>query len=438
MSAGRGSKNNVLAGMFVLGALVLTLIVIVVMSNLGERLTRTNKYIVRFSVTDGAEGLDKGAAVKVGGVRVGRVTATQFFPEKGEPTDVDVTIKVPEKIPLFSDADVQLVKPLLGSGSTINIITTPASQRPGADPNAPPPERHALKDGDMIHGRMGGPGFLAPTDYARVQSIIASVDKIAKEVEPQIKPIMTDAGAAVANVRKVTDDAAAKWPEWSGRVSTILDRFERNSESIDTIVRNVKDASQSIKDGVEEARRLIDKGRAVVDDNRQSIDEVVKNVREFTQKANTQWADKVNGVLDRATAALDSARDTAKDVQNLVAQKSPQLDDIISNAALAAQQLKLATVEIRASPWRLLYQPTKKELENELLYNTVRQYSDAVGELKAASDALKTVSLRAQQGGSVDQATINAMTAKLRDAFDKYQKQERTFLENWAKETNKK
>ncbi|MBS0537017.1 MAG: hypothetical protein JSR72_23410, partial [Proteobacteria bacterium] len=110
------------------------------------------------------------------------------------------------------------------------------------------------------------------------------------------------------------------------------------------------------------------------------------------------------------------------------------------SATIAAQQLKLATTEIRAAPWRLLYQPTKKELENELLYNSVRQYASSVTELRSAAEALQSVTelnasaaKNGSDSGRVNQATLDNLTAKLKASFDQYQQQERSFLERWVK-----
>ena len=423
-----------LAGLFVLAALALVMVVIIVMSNLGDAFVKKHDYIVRFSILDGAEGLDSGAPVKLGGQRVGRVTAAKIHDSEisGEPDFVDVTIQIPTKYTLYSDADVQLLKPLLGSGSSINIISLTGMETVGVRYQGPPQRLH---NGDMILGRLGPPGFLAPSDYAKFQAILARMDRITGDVEPRINTIMDNASAAVADAKAITADAREKWPVWSQQLSDVIARVEKGSQSFDSIITNLKDVATAVKDGVEDARKLIDKGRAVVDDNRASIDAVVKNIKEVTDRANGEWSTKVTTLLDQGHDAMESAKATAKDVELLVAKNKPQLEGIIADATLAAQQLKLATVEIRASPWRLLYQPTKKELENELLYNSVRQYSEAIGELRAASESLKAIADRGQSGGSaVDQKTLDAMTAKLRTAFDKYQDQERAFLDRWLKQ----
>ena len=422
-----------LAGLFVLSACALVVVVVVVMSNLGDRWTPQATYIVRFSVLEGAEGLDPGAPVKLGGQRVGRVTAWQIKDDEvsKEPAFVDVTIQIPTRYRLYSDADVQLLKPLLGTGSSINIISFSGMAIVGLDYQGPPKR---LYSGDMVRGRLGPPGFIGPAEYARLQAILARMDRITEEAEPQIKTIMGNADAAMANIRTISEDASTKWPEWSRQATDIIARVEKGSQSFDQIVANLKDISVAVKDGVEDARKLVDKGRAAIDDNRASFDAVVKNVKDVTDRVNGEWSAKVTGLLDQGHAAMESATATAREVEELMAKKKPQLEDMIANASLASQQLKLATVEIRASPWRLLYQPTKKELENELLYNSVRQYSESVGELRAASESLNAITDRGQSWGKVDQKTLDSMTATLRVAFDRYQEQERAFLERWVKQ----
>ena len=74
-----------------------------------------------------------------------------------------------------------------------------------------------------------------------------------------------------------------------------------------------------------------------------------------TDRANGEWSVRITGIMDEAKTALEAARGAASEAQELVARNGPRLDDILANATLASQQLKLATIEIRASPWRLLY-----------------------------------------------------------------------------------
>ena len=123
----RTSRNNVLAGLFLLVSLALGIAVFFVLSSAWERLTvRTNRYIVAFTLADGAEGLDKDAFVKVGGEKVGAVSAWSFRKDErtGHIIGVDVEIQVQSEIALYENAIAYLNLPLLGSSTTTRTLST--------------------------------------------------------------------------------------------------------------------------------------------------------------------------------------------------------------------------------------------------------------------------------------------------------------------------
>ena len=426
MASGHATRNNVLAGIFVLAAVALGTLAIVILSNIGEKLRPQTPYTIRFTIADGAEGLDRGAPVKLGGVRVGRVTGSAFVnnPTSGDPEFIDVGIEVDRSVRLFSDADVQLIRPLLGSGSTINIVSF-GGNPPDSDKTHGPP--HLLAAGDTILGHQGAPGFLSQTDYSKMQDILSRVDRITADIEPRVAPIMDDAKAVVANVRSITEDAQGQWKSWSGRIDNVLSRTDKASEQFEPIATGVRKAVDDFGKRIDEAQEIFATARTLVNENRQKIDDIIENIRDLTAKAKGEGYDKVLAVLDQAKSGLDYATNAAKEVDLLIARNSPAITDMITNGALAASQVKLATVEVRAAPWRLLYQPTKKELENELLYNSVRQYSDAVTQLRLAADNLRVTS----GVPGVSQSEIDAMGVKLQAAFDQYQKEEKAFMDRW-------
>ncbi len=79
------------------------------------------------------------------------------------------------------------------------------------------------------------------------------------------------------------------------------------------------------------------------------------------------------------------------------------------NLSLSGQQLKLATVEIRNNPWKILYRPEAKEMEHELLYETVRQFAFAAADLKASAQSLQ----RIQEQGDAQLVEENPTTRRL-------------------------
>lgn len=416
--AARTSKNNILAGLFLIIALALFVATVITLSSLGDALNDKKSYVVGFSLYDGAEGLEKGAPVKLGGKRVGRVTDSQiiFKPGTQEPIGVDVEIDIRADIAMYEDAVVQLAKPLLGSNSALNIVSVAGLAK--LDPTYTG-GTGTLEDGERLVGRLGAPGFVSQADYQKIQNIIGRVDGITADIQPQVKPIMEDARASVANIRTVTDDAAKRWPKWGDKVDQTFADFE-------PIVQSVKD--------------FVGKAQSVINRNEQPINDIVDNVRELTVKAKGEAYEELMSALRRGREGIESFASSNKQMDELLASKVPEIKDLIASANLAAQQLKLATVEIRSAPWRLLYQPTKKELETELLYNSVRSYSMAIAELNAASQSLESVAARTKAvtdaGGTpqIDQKTVDELTARLRSAFERYQQEEKAFLDRWIKQ----
>jgi ABC-type transporter Mla subunit MlaD len=278
-----------------------------------------------------------------------------------------------------------------------------------------------------MYGRVGAPGFLSPGDYAKIQDIIDRVNSIVEEVEPRVAPIMDNAKASAENVRAITDDARSKWEGWSASGDTIVQRVEAASERIPAIV-------ESAEQGVQQGRDFIASAQRVIDENRPKIDEAIEYVRELTRKLQGEGYDRFMAALDSGRQGLDAFASAAKQADDLLASKVPELSETITAAMLAAQQLKLATIEVRAAPWRLLYQPTRKELENELLYNSVRAYSESVSQLRTASEALKATAERAAAPGGerIDQATLDMLTQRLKESFEQYQEAEKAFMDRWV------
>jgi ABC-type transporter Mla subunit MlaD len=440
MAAGRSSRNNVLAGMFVLACILLGVAVVVILSNIGDFLKPTNTYTVRFSISDGAEGLDRGAAVKLGGQRVGRVTETRFVEDEvsGEPAFVDVKIQVPKRLKIYTDADVQLNRPLLGSGSTLNIVSIRSSTRPGVEYMGPPV---LLEPGQTIIGHLGPPAFLAPTDYAKFQDIIARVDRITANVEPRVNAIIDDASETVKSIRSLTSDIEGRWKTWGPKADNIVAEVEKIAKQVEPILTSVGDGVNEVRGRVDQVKNLIASGQKFVDENGPRISNSIKDVEELTAKAKNEMYNEVLSTIQSARAAVNEAQEAAKTARAFVDQNAPELTEIIASAGLAANQLKLATVEIRSAPWRLLYQPSKKELENELLYNSVRQYSESVSELRRAAAKLADLTARVEtlpeNQRAAERERLARMSVELERSFAEYQKQERAFLSRWSAEAKK-
>ena len=86
-------------------------------------------------------------------------------------------------------------------------------------------------------------------------------------------------------------------------------------------------------------------------------------------------------------------------------------------------QLKLAGIELRRAPWRLLYKPSDQELETDNLYDAARSFAQAAEALDATVHSLESV----MDKGLADEAELQRRLDYLMRLFDRFQEAETSF-----------
>ncbi|MCB9838481.1 MAG: hypothetical protein H6813_04015 [Phycisphaeraceae bacterium] len=387
--AGREQSNAVRAGVFLVASVVLAVVIIVMLSGIREKLRPANSYTVRFELRIGAQGLSEGSEVRVGGQKVGQVASVRFMPDGRDeiPMFVDVRIRIPRSLRLHEGAIARLEVPLLGSTSVLNFQSL-------GDPAAP-----MVNPGGMVPGRLAAPAFLASAGYGaeqanQLQHILTGMDDVVTRVNEGIVP----------DVEGVIGDVRARSGPW-------LDHI---------------DAATA------DAREFIASLRSLVNDNRSSIDTTIANAEkisgttdEVVTRVRDEMVDKALAMLDDGRSAAAQARETVGRVDSMLGEAAPDIRMSVANLRLTADQFKLASMEIRRAPWRLLYRPDTKELEYELLYDSARAYADAVSNLRGASASLESA---ASAGGAIDGQTIGDLSQRVSAAYSEYEFAEEKFL----------
>lgn len=441
MSIRRGSKNNILAGVFLIFSLALGLGVFFVLSNLWERFSvKRHEYNVYFGLAEGADGLDTGAIVKVGGVKAGQVTGWAYARDEktGRITGVDIQIEVNADIVLYENATALLILPLLGSSSTINFPdvgdpSTVVSAR-GAGPE--------LESGETLVGHLAPPTFLSQAGYGpdqakQLQRIIRNAEETTDRINRITAAVEGDLEPRLAQVRQILDDGASltsdareSWEQWRARVDSALTNVDESSRKLAAML-------DEARAGVEDARRVIGSAQGMLDENREKVSATLDNIKELSEKLNRDTYAAIMQVMEGANKGMEDFTLAAERVRVLIGRRAGDLETTIANGRLASDQLKLTMVEIRQAPWKLLAAPTgRKELENEVLYDSVRAYAAAVADLRSAASSLDAMTQTGESRplSELDKQTIDSITRELNGAFDRYQKAERDFLKKWAGE----
>lgn len=420
--AAKVSKNNVLAGLFVVAAMILAVAMSVVVSGAQKRLAATKSYIIRFSLADGASGIKIDSPVTLGGQEVGRVTGIHF--EKGAEgaiSAVDVKIAVRSELVLHEDAWAFLEKPLLGSMSSINFSRL-GDQGP------------ALTADAMLMGVVAPPGFLTQAGYGPDQirqvkliisdasEAVSKINRIADRLEKEVDPNLKSVRQAIDDLTAITSEWRTKSPQWTQRVDSVLAKADEASDQFKPIARQadavVTDAGVAIRDF-----------RTMLEENRAALSRAVNNAEEGMAHFKTETLGYMDDTFKTSKQAAENVKDSTERFQAMVKEEVPNIQRMLANFRLASDQIKLVGIEVRRNPWRLLYTPKTKELDSELFYDAARTYAEAVSDLRSASEALQAISAGPNPAGH---ETIDHVKTRLEEAFKKYQVAEKDLLKKMA------
>ncbi len=415
MSTRSQKRNNAVAGLFLSVAVVLGASIIIVLS--GVSFGATQLIRVAFSIQQGAAGLQPGSTVTLGGLDVGKVTSLKIEtdPQTGAVSQLVADVRIRSSLKLYSDAKMELVLPLLGGTSLLNITSV------GVGPNE-------LTESDIIQATMALPTFLAQAGYGpdqaqQVRAIIDNVYELTVQVRdfsnvvtPELKEQIDALGRIMAEAEQIADDVTVVYPQWRDNISSTLASAEAASDRLDGVVTRIDDTAR-------DAGLLVNESREMLADNRPGIDAIVANTESLTEKIDQQTIEEFNETLRTINADLDQ-------IMAWMRENWPGVRKIVSNMRLASDQLKLTMIEVRRAPWRLLYQPGKKELETELLYDSARTYAEAVSDLRAASEELEVLQAAAQAApiAGIEPEQIQRISAELDKAFERYHRAETDFL----------
>ncbi|MCX5662115.1 MAG: hypothetical protein NTW19_20760 [Planctomycetota bacterium] len=425
-------RDNFKAGLFVFAGFAVALLVVFLLADLPALFERQQTLKVSFALADGLRGLRPGGIVTLGDQPVGKVVKVEDIYDSGgaimgsaatrpsgEPRVVGklVVARLPARVRIHTDAQVELsIPPLGGSGTRLNIRSVGEGDFYNPDAAAPDDRIRALGGGSaltrdlardlgvedeqrqQLRDIIGNVRAVSQQAKADLPELAQSAKKILARAEPMLDELqasLTDLKQTLADAKAVVADARKRSPAWLDHVDHITASAD---ESLGTVRQLVKEKEPAV---------------------RQTID----NVHQISQTAREKTLAQVTEALDRANAALESLHKTGEAARGIVVGQRPVLERAIANAQLTTDQLKLAAIEIRRSPWRLLYRPDKQELHSDNLYDAARSFALAAGTLDAASKSLQAVAAQQPQ----DRQQIGPMLDHLESLFKRFEETEAAF-----------
>lgn len=424
------TRNDFKAGIFIFISLGLAIAVLIILSGWDPFVSQTT-YKARFSVDAGINGLAPGSNVKVGGLNRGAVSDVmpQFTTDdKGneELKSIIVTFEIDSGIELYENAIVARYLPLLGGMAWLNFTSVggPTPNTPDAKPLAP---------GSVIEARSAG-GMLAtllgPANAERTTGVIKNVDEFSEfltqipgEWDQDIKPMLMNANKMVAELR-------SDYEGWAKRISTALVKVDDASNKLDQAMDQVSPILTTAQDELNNVGAILDENSPRVASTMENLVAMTDDGREVMNEVRVKTMAQIDELMQKGLAGLSTLDDALTRIDDELVLRMPDISMMLSNLRQATSQLKLTALEIRRSPWKILYTPSTEVLAHENLYESSRNYVMATNELEAAAQSFRSVFELDPEALKERPELQKEVEEYVMDALDRYKKaQERLFSE---------
>ena len=266
-----------------------------------------------------AGGLDPGAAVLFGGIKVGQVTAMRPWAE--DPTQIEIVFAVKTGTPLNQKSTARV--------GTLSLMTAPALMiTTGSN------EAGRLRAGDTIPS---AETLSLEEIEGRVANLAESADALIAELRKAIPALTDDAQTFLGNLNQISGAQNQKRIEQIlASLNTVLDRespkIAQITDQISTLAKHADSVIASVAPVV-----------AHVD---QAVGDTDKTINE------------VRGPLTKDLAELEStiqaAHTVLADVQNMVGSNETDIGETVRNLRSASENVRVLSESLKQRPWSLV------------------------------------------------------------------------------------
>lgn len=430
------SLNSIRAGIFVGTSLLLLGAIAFVLSK--TDFSGKHEYVIRFTTTEGVAGLNVGSDVRVGGMLAGKVEAvTPDLPKDGgalqfidvkislnsdvmlywspKPDDLPKRGSIPdaqwatlaakhaEAMKVHSEAAVAMRVPsLLGNSASINFIRVGSPPAAAVKPLDEDPNSRimAFEGGGMLAALVG------PDNAQKARQMLNEAadtmayinQKLPEAYERDVAPMLGNANAMVADIKTSYSE------RWRGNIDSTL---QGAAGAVTRADKLLADNDQAIRQSLADAAKTLE------------------NTRQMTGELREKGMPKLLALLDDGASAADSLSKALEQARDAMISSLPSLEMFLDDSRQMAAQLKLASIEVRHSPWKLLYQPKSGEVAHENLYDATRSFALATDDLRAAGETLKQAVERMPGKMESDATFRTRIQREVIDAMGRYEEAQR-------------
>jgi ABC-type transporter Mla subunit MlaD len=413
-------RSALKAGLFIIVSIALIFIIVVAVKSGSNVFSPKKHYTVTFSFKDDIGGLRKGDDVRIGGLKVGIVDHVEIgsrplveSPAATHPSDaqtepaiiVSFSLADEKKFALRDDAVVGIQGTMMGQ-SWLNFENL--GQRGGV-----------LTESGSLRG--------VPSDLKIAMTALRGIG-------PKLEQTVAEARQALADVRTTTvplvNDTLGKYGKAAETFTKTGETFQETARTGTSLITELKSYLKPVFDKyyavADSVSKMMGQAGNLFGETTADFKGMASNLNQATGKINTklpEWFTHVDDLLKRMNTAVADAGDAIKDVKktmqtanSVVSGNKGTLDSMIKHLHNTALNLELGTAEIKNRPWRLLYSPKKKEVENLTLLDAARAFADGASELNDAAQALRD----SANDPHADPAKVEKLSKQLDETFKKF------------------
>jgi phospholipid/cholesterol/gamma-HCH transport system substrate-binding protein len=309
------SATEIKAGIFVvLSVLVLLGFIAAIRGMRPPEETRT--YVALFRNT---AGLNLGADVRFGGVKVGRVS--QVAPDTDDRSQIRVEATVAPNTPVNTE-----------TVATIEQITLTAEKH--LELSTGDVEAELLPDGAVVKSVTKSGGLVELPD---MEGVITKVEDLLDDLMAflgvdEAQELEAQGEEEFAKVTRVTADLRETLDEGTALVQDVRNVIEEQRPNITEITGKVKDIQDSVQEVVQEVQGMLEENRGPLKETVANVEASTAQVEQITQDVSgvldgleediEQLLSSLQGTLDHAGGLSGNARDFLED-------NRPVIEDII-------------------------------------------------------------------------------------------------------------
>ncbi len=326
------TKKEITAGIFVLVSILVLVFFILIVRGYRPN-AGTAIYYTKFKNT---LGLDRGADVRFGGLKVGKVV--DIYPDPEDPTQVCVKLAISPQVVLNQKCVATVEQVSLTSARHLEIST--------GETGAP-----KLEEGSVISS-INKTGNLV--DIPDFSSTITKVEKLLDDLTDFL-------GMDLVRKKEETEKTRARITELTQQVSDTLDKGTNFIEELNTLVKEQKPQIAEILKNINEiekdTKKVVEQVNAVISENRGTIHDSLNSVKDVLAKVKTiadNSADDLEKILENVEKITGNVDNLSSEAKAWMSKNKRNMDELILDIKETIRNLRLLSQTLAEQPQSLI------------------------------------------------------------------------------------